>query len=135
MRDRFGVTVAGGQGQLKGQIVRVAHCGYYGAFDIVIALSALEMALRELGLESSPARVPAPRSRCSPTRASPRRRSGNEGPPAAGSGARRVPRVLVKEKIAESGVELLRERASRSSSGLRCPTRSWPSGSASSTRS
>ena len=54
MRDSFGVTVAGGQGRLKGQVVRVAHCGYYGAFDVVIALSALEMALRELGLEIEP---------------------------------------------------------------------------------
>jgi aspartate aminotransferase-like enzyme len=49
MRDRFGITVAGGQGHLKGQIVRVAHCGYYGAFDIVVALTGLEMALRALG--------------------------------------------------------------------------------------
>ncbi len=54
MRDRFGVTVAGGQGHLKGKIVRIAHCGYYGAFDIVIALTALEMALRELGHDSEP---------------------------------------------------------------------------------
>jgi serine---pyruvate transaminase len=49
MRDRYGVTVAGGQGHLKGKIVRIAHCGYYGAFDIVVALTALEMALRDLG--------------------------------------------------------------------------------------
>jgi serine---pyruvate transaminase len=54
MRDRYGVTVAGGQGHLKGKIVRIAHCGYYGAFDIVIALTALEMALRDLGLEVEP---------------------------------------------------------------------------------
>ncbi len=54
MRDRFGVTVAGGQGELKGRIVRIAHCGYYGAFDIVVALTALEMALRDLGLEAEP---------------------------------------------------------------------------------
>jgi serine---pyruvate transaminase len=54
MRDRFGVTVAGGQGQLKGRIVRIAHCGYYGAFDIVVALTALEMALRELGAQVEP---------------------------------------------------------------------------------
>jgi len=54
MRDRYGVTVAGGQGRLKGQIVRVAHCGYYGAFDIVIALTALEAALRDLGVEVEP---------------------------------------------------------------------------------
>jgi serine---pyruvate transaminase len=54
MRDRYGVTVAGGQGRLKGQIVRIAHVGYYGAFDIVIALTALEMALRDLGHSSEP---------------------------------------------------------------------------------
>jgi aspartate aminotransferase-like enzyme len=51
MRDRFGVTVAGGQGQLKGKIVRVAHCGYFGAFDILTTFSAFEMALRVLGHE------------------------------------------------------------------------------------
>jgi serine---pyruvate transaminase len=54
MRDRYGVTVAGGQGQLKGKIVRIAHCGYYGAFDIVVALTALEMALRDLGHDCDP---------------------------------------------------------------------------------
>jgi aspartate aminotransferase-like enzyme len=54
MRDRFGITVAGGQGHLKGRIVRVAHCGYYGAFDIVVALTGLEMALRELGHDAEP---------------------------------------------------------------------------------
>jgi aspartate aminotransferase-like enzyme len=54
MRDGFGVTAAGGQGHLKGKIVRVAHCGYYGAFDIVIAMTALEMALRELGHDAEP---------------------------------------------------------------------------------
>jgi aspartate aminotransferase-like enzyme len=54
MRDRYGVTIAGGQGHLKGRIARIAHCGYYGAFDIVIALSALEMALRDLGHDAEP---------------------------------------------------------------------------------
>jgi aspartate aminotransferase-like enzyme len=54
MRDRLGITVAGGQGHLKGQIVRLAHCGYYGAFDIVVALTGLEMALRELGHDAEP---------------------------------------------------------------------------------
>ncbi|HEY6781547.1 MAG TPA: aminotransferase class V-fold PLP-dependent enzyme, partial [Thermoleophilaceae bacterium] len=51
MRDRYGVTIAGGQGQLKGKIARMAHCGYFGAFDIVITLAALELTLRDLGLE------------------------------------------------------------------------------------
>jgi aspartate aminotransferase-like enzyme len=54
MRDSYGVTIAGGQGHLKGKIARIAHCGYYGAFDIVIALTALEMALRDLGHEAEP---------------------------------------------------------------------------------
>jgi serine---pyruvate transaminase len=54
MRDAYGVTIAGGQGHLKGKIARIAHCGYYGAFDIVIALTALEMALRDVGHEVEP---------------------------------------------------------------------------------
>jgi serine---pyruvate transaminase len=49
MRDKYRITVAGGQSQLKGKIVRIAHCGYFGAFDILTAVSALEMALSELG--------------------------------------------------------------------------------------
>ena len=54
MRDRYGVTVAGGQARLKGKIVRVAHCGYFGAFDIVTALTAFSMALRDLGYDAEP---------------------------------------------------------------------------------
>jgi aspartate aminotransferase-like enzyme len=49
MRDRFGVTIAGGQGRLKGKIARIAHCGYFGAFDIVTTFAAFEMALRDAG--------------------------------------------------------------------------------------
>jgi aspartate aminotransferase-like enzyme len=52
MRDRFGVTIAGGQGRLKGRIARIAHCGYFGAFDIVVTIAAFEMTLRELGHEA-----------------------------------------------------------------------------------
>jgi serine---pyruvate transaminase len=51
MRDKYRITVAGGQSQLKGKIVRIAHCGYFGAFDILTAVSALEMVLTELGHE------------------------------------------------------------------------------------
>ncbi len=54
MRDRYGVTAAGGQGRLKGKIVRIAHCGYFGAFDIVIALTALEAALADQGADVEP---------------------------------------------------------------------------------
>jgi serine---pyruvate transaminase len=51
MRDRYGITIAGGQGRLEGRIARIAHCGYFGAFDIVLTLAAFEMTLRELGHE------------------------------------------------------------------------------------
>ena len=51
MRDRFGVTIAGGQGHLKGRIARIAHCGYFGAFDVVVTIAAFEMTLQELGHE------------------------------------------------------------------------------------
>jgi serine---pyruvate transaminase len=51
MRDRFGITIAGGQGHLRGKIARIAHCGYFGAFDVVVTIAAFEMTLRELGHE------------------------------------------------------------------------------------
>ena len=51
MRDRYGITIAGGQNQLKGKIARIAHCGYYGAFDILTTISGLEMTLSELGAD------------------------------------------------------------------------------------
>jgi serine---pyruvate transaminase len=53
MRDTFGFTIAGGQGHLKGKIIRIAHCGYYGAFDILSTISALEMTLDRLGADVS----------------------------------------------------------------------------------
>jgi aspartate aminotransferase-like enzyme len=51
LRDSMGVTLAEGQDQLKGKAIRIAHVGYMGAFDVITAISALEMALRKFGLE------------------------------------------------------------------------------------
>ncbi len=51
MRDKYGVTMAGGQAEYKGKIFRMAHLGYMGKFDTIVGLSALEMAFRELGHE------------------------------------------------------------------------------------
>src|ERR687884_160093 len=48
---RLGITANGGQDALKGRILRIAHCGYFGAFDIVTSLSGLEMVLAQLGHE------------------------------------------------------------------------------------
>ena len=39
----------GGQDQWKGKIVRIAHLGYVDTFDVIIAISALEMALKKMG--------------------------------------------------------------------------------------
>jgi aspartate aminotransferase-like enzyme len=49
LRDQYGITANGGQGQLKGKILRIAHTGYFGAFDIVVSLAGLEMTLAQLG--------------------------------------------------------------------------------------
>ena len=45
LRDTYGITANGGQNQLKGRILRIAHTGYFGAFDILVSLSGLEMTL------------------------------------------------------------------------------------------
>jgi aspartate aminotransferase-like enzyme len=51
LRDQMGVILAEGQDQLKGKVIRIAHVGYMGAFDVVTAIAALEMALRKFGAE------------------------------------------------------------------------------------
>jgi aspartate aminotransferase-like enzyme len=51
LRDQMGVILAEGQDQLKGKAIRIAHVGYMGAFDVITAIAALEMALRKFGLE------------------------------------------------------------------------------------
>jgi aspartate aminotransferase-like enzyme len=48
---KLGITANGGQDHLKGKILRIAHCGYFGAFDILTSLSGLEMVLAQLGHE------------------------------------------------------------------------------------
>ncbi|QPJ60933.1 MAG: alanine--glyoxylate aminotransferase family protein [Candidatus Nitronauta litoralis] len=49
LRDDFGVTLAGGQDDWKGKVVRIAHLGYVDTFDTIIAIAALEMALKKFG--------------------------------------------------------------------------------------
>lgn len=48
--ERFGLKVAGGQNQLKGKIIRIAHLGYFDLLDVVAVLSAIELCLRARGL-------------------------------------------------------------------------------------
>ena len=99
---KLGITANGGQEQLKGRILRIAHCGYFGAFDILTSLSGLEMALSQLGYDvDHGAGVGAAQ-----------RVFVEAGVVAAPSALvlEQQYKVLVKEKIADSGVNMLRER-------------------------
>jgi aspartate aminotransferase-like enzyme len=49
MRDTYGVTIAGGQSEMKGKIFRIAHMGYIGEFDIIVGISCLEKVLKQMG--------------------------------------------------------------------------------------
>ena len=49
LETRFGIKVAGGQGDLKGKIFRIAHMGIIDELDILSTLSAIELVLDELG--------------------------------------------------------------------------------------
>jgi aspartate aminotransferase-like enzyme len=49
LRDKYGITAAGGQGQARGKIFRIAHLGYTDIFDIIIAVSGIEMVLTNMG--------------------------------------------------------------------------------------
>ncbi len=49
LKQTYGISVAGGQGQLKGKIFRISHLGYYDELDAVGVISALEMTLRDCG--------------------------------------------------------------------------------------
>lgn len=49
MRDTYGVTIAGGQDELKGKVFRIAHMGYIGEFDIILGISCVEKVLHQMG--------------------------------------------------------------------------------------
>jgi len=49
MRDTYGVTIAGGQSEMKGKIFRFAHMGYIGEFDIITGISCLEKIFSQMG--------------------------------------------------------------------------------------
>jgi len=51
MQGKYKAYIAGGQDPYKGKIFRIAHLGYMGGFDVITALSALEMTLSELGYD------------------------------------------------------------------------------------
>jgi aspartate aminotransferase-like enzyme len=53
LRYTLGVEVAGGQDSLKGKVLRLAHIGYIGDFDVITGIAALEMALSRFGVDVS----------------------------------------------------------------------------------
>lgn len=51
MRDEHGISIAGGQAQLKGKIIRIAHMGCVNEEDLLTGISFLEKVLSELGYQ------------------------------------------------------------------------------------
>jgi serine---pyruvate transaminase len=51
LRDRFGMTIANGQGDLMGKIFRLGHIGWFDVFDITAMLAAVETVLADLGAD------------------------------------------------------------------------------------
>jgi aspartate aminotransferase-like enzyme len=49
LEKQYGIKIAGGQDSLKGKILRIAHMGHIDAFDILAAMSGLELVLLEMG--------------------------------------------------------------------------------------
>lgn len=49
LETRFGLKLAGGQGELKGKIFRIAHMGILDELDILSAIAAIELVLSEVG--------------------------------------------------------------------------------------
>ncbi|OGL18184.1 MAG: class V aminotransferase [Candidatus Rokubacteria bacterium RIFCSPLOWO2_12_FULL_71_22] len=47
--EAHNITIAGGQGEMKGKIFRLGHMGYAAEFDVIVALAALEQVLADLG--------------------------------------------------------------------------------------
>lgn len=51
IRGKYGFQIAGGQGDLKGRIIRFSHMGYVDAFDTLGAIAALELTLAGQGFD------------------------------------------------------------------------------------
>jgi aspartate aminotransferase-like enzyme len=48
--EEHNITIAGGQGEMKGKLFRLAHLGYVDESDVVVGLAALERVLARLGV-------------------------------------------------------------------------------------
>jgi aspartate aminotransferase-like enzyme len=48
-RDVYGMSIAGGQGKVKGKVFRIGHLGYVDGSDIILGMAVCEMVLTKLG--------------------------------------------------------------------------------------
>ncbi len=56
LEKKYGLKLGGGQDQLKGKIIRLAHMGYIDQFDVLAALAGVELVLLEMGHAVEPGR-------------------------------------------------------------------------------
>ena len=49
LRDRYGITIAGGHGDIVDRLFRIGHIGYVDVFDITTVLAAIELELVAMG--------------------------------------------------------------------------------------
>jgi aspartate aminotransferase-like enzyme len=54
LEKQYGLKLAGGQDTLKGKIIRLAHMGYIDQFEVLAAISGLELVLQEMGYRLEP---------------------------------------------------------------------------------
>jgi aspartate aminotransferase-like enzyme len=47
--EKYGVTVGTGHTRIRNRVIRLAHLGYAGKFDVILGLASLEMVLKEMG--------------------------------------------------------------------------------------
>ncbi len=49
LEKRYGIKLANGQDSLKGKIIRLGHMGAIDQFDVLSALSGVELVLHDMG--------------------------------------------------------------------------------------
>jgi aspartate aminotransferase-like enzyme len=54
LEKQYGLKLAGGQDQLTGKIIRLAHMGHIDQFDVLAALAGVELVLKEMGFPVEP---------------------------------------------------------------------------------
>ena len=54
MEDDHGIRIAGGQGEMKGKILRFGHLGFYDETDVCTMVSSLEAVMLRLKINSAP---------------------------------------------------------------------------------